>query len=72
MADKYATVDEWLSDPDPYGEYAKCKKCGAHVRCEHYDVFHEGVCSCGFVVDEPCDHHSSERGMCQLHKDTGA
>ena len=63
----YRTEEEWLNAADQYGNSAVCPQCGRLIAVEHIDVFHEGKCSaCGFVLDEPCDHHSSNRGMCQL------
>jgi hypothetical protein len=75
MADRYLTDEEWISDPNPYGSFVWCEKCGSRVEIEHEDVFHHGKCQdCGTVVgsitgDDACAYHSEIRGKCQAFRD---
>ena len=63
----YKTIDEWLDDPAPYGTRMTCENCGNEIAIKHCSVFHVGKCeNCGLVVDEACNYHTEDRGMCQL------
>jgi hypothetical protein len=62
----YDSMDEYLNDPDPYGDLGWCDRCNYMVEIEHNDVFHEYTCAkCGYRGGENCLHHSIDLAKCQ-------